>query len=46
MDLAVLFVGLVMGFIIAFFTIGPGNKPKDQEVAPKKRTRRTRSKVR
>ena len=36
MDLAVLFVGVVMGFIIAFFTIGPGNKPANKR-KPKSR---------
>lgn len=28
MDLTVLVVGFIMGFVVAFFTVGPGNKKK------------------
>jgi len=31
MDITVLVVGFIMGFVTAFFTIGPGNKKKNKD---------------
>ncbi len=34
MDMAVLVVGFVMGFIVCYFTLGPGSKKKNKDVGP------------